>query len=94
MNREQIAELKKKFPQGCRIDLVEMKDPYAPVPSGTMGTLDFIDDAGNFHVKWDNGRTLSLIWDEDIFRILLPESSAHRESSGQDSAQSMTMEGM
>ena len=72
MDRKQVESLRKQFPKGCRIDLVEMKDPYDPVKPGTMGTLDYIDDAGHFHTQWDNGRTLSLIWGEDVFRILLP----------------------
>jgi hypothetical protein len=46
-----------------------MNDKY-PVPYGTEGTIEYIDDIGTLHVKWDNGSTLGLCPREDKYEIL------------------------
>ena len=65
-----VDNIKKMYPPGTRIKLIEMDDPYAPVPSGTRGTVNFVDDAGTVHMKWDNGRTLGIVPNVDDFRKL------------------------
>lgn len=50
-----------------------MDDPYAPILPGTEGEVDFVDDAGQLHMKWDNGRLLALIPVEDSFTVLPPK---------------------
>lgn len=41
-------------------------DPH-PIPSGMKGTIQGVDDGRHILMKWDNGRTLALVWDKDIF---------------------------
>ena len=68
----QVAEVRLNYPPGTRIVLEHMEDKYA-VPDGTRGTVDHVDDAGQIHMKWDNGRTLALVPQVDSFRKLTKE---------------------
>lgn len=70
---------KESYPPGTRIMLLDMNDPYAPVPSGTKGTVVHVDDAAQIHMKWDNGRTLAIIPGEDSFRRLTDEELAEEQ---------------
>ena len=70
---KKTAFYKELYPKGTRIELIKMNDPYAPVPSGTRGTVEFVDDIGQIHMAWDNGRTLALIPSEDVFKKIWEE---------------------
>ena len=68
-----VKFIKEQYPPGTRIRLGSMSDPYAPVTPGTEGIVDVVDDDGQLHMKWDNGRTLALIPGEDSFTVLPPK---------------------
>ncbi len=67
--REQVQRIKDQYPSGTRIRLNHMEDMQA-VPEGTEGTVDMVDDIGQIHMKWDNGRTLALVPGEDSFSVI------------------------
>ncbi len=67
---EWVKFMREQFPPGMRIRLTEMQDPYSPVPSGTEGTVTFVDDACQIHMHWDNGSTLALIPGVDRFSVI------------------------
>lgn len=67
--KRKIIRLKEKFQKNTRLKLISMDDIQAP-PSGTFGTVLGVDDIGMILVKWDNGSTLSLIPEEDKFKIV------------------------
>lgn len=65
-----VAYIKKQYPAGTRIKLISMDDPWHPVEPGTEGTVQLVDDIGQIHMKWDNGRTLALVPGQDEFEII------------------------
>ena len=67
MNRQIIARLRAMFPQGCRVELLQMDDPQAP-PIGTQGTVICVDDVGTIQVNWDNNSGLGVAYGEDACR--------------------------
>lgn len=73
MDRKFVEFIKEHYPPGTRIRLDSMEDPWHPIPSGTEGAVDFVDDEGQIFMKWDNGRTLPLAPGEDRFAVLPPK---------------------
>mgnify|MGYP003531907443 CR=1 FL=1 len=99
--QRRIAESTKKlYPPGTRIELINMKDPYAPVPAGTRGTVKFVDSMGTIFPEWDNNRTIGIVPGEDSFRKLtqeeieaekLSETEVVDETPDEDSGMTMGM---
>ena len=77
----QVECLRQTYPPGTRLALNHMEDGQA-VPPGTRGTVAYVDDAGQLGMKWDNGRTLSLISGVDSFRKLTEQELQEEQSSG------------
>jgi len=68
-HRETKALLELKYPPGTVVELKQMgKEPQ--MPCGLTGIVQFIDDAFQIHVAWDNGSSLALIPGLDSYSIL------------------------
>lgn len=65
--REIVEGLRKSYPVGTRVELVQMDDVQAP-PTGTMGTVFGVDSTGSIMVHWDNGSSLSVVYGVDSVR--------------------------
>lgn len=62
-----VEVLRRQYPVGTRVELVQMDDPQAP-PIGTKGTVLGVDDIGSIMVAWDSGGSLNVVCGEDICR--------------------------
>lgn len=66
-NKNIVEMLRKQYPAGTRVELVEMDDCQAP-PIGTKGTVRGVDDTGSIMVHWDNGSSLNVVYGADLCR--------------------------
>ena len=66
-SRQIVESLRKQYPNGTRVELVQRDDAQAPL-IGTQGTVTGVDDTGSLMVSWDNGSGLNVIYGEDVVR--------------------------
>lgn len=64
-SREIVERIRREYPAGTRVELVQMDDAQAP-PMGTRGTVTGVDDTASVMVDWDNGSHLHVIFGEDV----------------------------
>ena len=90
-----VEEIKEMYPEGTQIVLEEMSGE-SQMPCGLKGTVKFVDDIGQIHMKWDNGSSLALNVDEDVFskvesiKVLLVEPNKYpKEIKIEDSLEAM-----
>lgn len=66
-SREIVERIRKQYPAGTRVELLQMDDLQAP-PIGTLGTVRGVDDTASIMVRWDNGSGLHIIFGIDQCR--------------------------
>lgn len=68
VSRQTLERLRKEYPAGTRVELIRLDDPYRKIPSGTTGTVEYVDDVGQLHTVWDGHGSLALICGVDEWR--------------------------
>lgn len=62
-----VEGIRASYPKGTEIELFEMQgEPQ--MPCGLKGMVQFVDDIGQIHVRWENGSSLALNIGVDQFR--------------------------
>lgn len=69
-DRNRVGMVKRQYPVGTRIQLDSLCTYEKDMPSGLCGTVIGVDDQPSLLMKWDNGRSLSLLPFEDSFTVI------------------------
>ena len=75
-DQKQVEQLRMRYPKGTRLCLDFMDEPG--MSPGLQGTVEFIDDAGQIHMHWENG---SLLLPRAAF-VSLPRAARLRVYAG------------
>ena len=71
--KDMVEFLRHQFPVGSRVRLISTpKDDPMPIAVGSEGTLERIEDNGEFRVQWDDGRSLIATPGYDMIQIFPP----------------------
>ena len=72
-NRQTALRIRREYPAGTRVKLLEMDDCFAP-PIGTLGTVIAVDDTASLIMRWDNGSTLNVLFNDRVIKVTEEES--------------------
>ncbi len=76
-DERKVEWLRKQYPEGTLVCLGFMDEQG--MPSGLKGRVNHVDDAGQIHVSWENGRGLALIPGVDSFHKIGEMQSKKKE---------------
>ena len=77
-SQEIVEQIRKAYPAGTRVELIEMNDPYnTRLVPGSRGTVRVVDSAGTIHVAWDCESSLGVAYGEDRVKTLDMEEKTH-----------------
>ncbi len=62
MDNIMVDAIKERYPEGRKVELVQMNDPYVQMPAGLKGTVMFVDDIGTVHLIGRMVQTLVLAY--------------------------------
>ena len=69
-DRNKVEMVKQQYPVGTRIRLNSLCNDERDMPPGLYGIVVGVDDQPVLLMKWDNGRSLSLMPFEDDFTVI------------------------
>ena len=72
-DRNKVELVRRQYPVGTRIQLHSLCNNERDMPPGLCGTVVGVDDQPSLLMKWDNGRSLSLMPFEDSFTVIQNE---------------------
>ena len=67
-SRQTVERLRKEYPAGTKVELLNMDDPHSKLFPGDIGEVICVDDIGTVHVRWKRGGTLGLVYGVDSYR--------------------------
>ena len=71
ISKKALRALREKYPQGTRVELIKMNDPYnTKLVPGSQGTVRCVDDIGTIHVEWDCNSRLGVVYGEDSCKVI------------------------
>lgn len=70
IDEETLKNLRRNYPKGSKVKLIQMDDPYTTIPKGTIGIVYKVDDAGTIHVSWETGSSLGIVYGVDKCELI------------------------
>jgi hypothetical protein len=72
-NELEVERIKATYKKGAKVRLRNMYgEPQ--MPAGLKGKVEFVDDIGQIHVRWENGSSLALNKGVDSFELIGSET--------------------
>ena len=69
-DQKTVERVRKMYPEGTRVELIHMDDPYSHLKPGDKGSVRLVDDTATVFVDWDCGSGLGMVYGEVQIRRL------------------------
>ena len=68
--QKELKDLRRKYPKETKVCLLKMEDDPFPVPVGTFGVVNGVDDTGSLLISWQNGRSLNVLYGIELVEVV------------------------